>query len=52
MNLRDQITWRIVAKAVQPLVVAVLAGVSTLLLDAGLLDGQLADQLARLLSGS
>ena len=52
MNIGDRITWHIVARAVRPLVAALLGGVCTLLLDAGLLDGQLAAELQRLLSGS
>ena len=49
---KDNITWHIVARAVRPLVVALLGGLTTLLLDVGLLDGELAGALQVLLSGS
>jgi hypothetical protein len=52
LNIKEKITWHIVARAVRPLVVALLGGLTALLLDAGLLDGQLAAELQRLLSGS
>jgi hypothetical protein len=52
MKIGDKITWHIVSAALRPIVAAILALLVGLLLDAQLLDGQVAAELHRVLSGS
>lgn len=52
MNLKERITWHIIAVALRPLVAALLSGLAAIALDQGLLDGQVAAAVQVALSGS
>ena len=53
MNLKERITWHIVAVALRPLVAAVLAGLAAIAVDVQLLDGKVAQEVEAVLqSGS
>lgn len=49
---KEILTWPILVVVLRRVVPLVLAGLTTLLLDAGLLDNGLADAMLALLSGS
>lgn len=40
LNLKERITWHIVAVAVRPLVAALLSGLAAIAVDVQLLDGR------------